>query len=327
MHKKFLIIRFSSIGDIVLTTPVVRSLKKCHPNSEIHYLTKKQFFPLLQHDPHIDQFHLLEDNLSGIISNLQKIKFDGIIDLHKNIRTLKVKNKLKGEKCVFDKQNWQKYLLVNFKSNRMTEKHIVERYGKCLKNFGCNLDDEGLAFYLSKEIEEKAQNLITKNFDNQPIAVVLGANHQTKKWIDEYFIELLKKLKEPAILIGGKTEAKTAKSIQSKIKTPILNAIEFNDLLLSAALVKHSKYVIAHDTGFMHIAAAFQKKIYSIWGNTVPEFGMYPYKTPHEIIENKHLSCRPCSKIGYNKCPKKHFKCMREITPEIVFERITSPGS
>ena len=96
-------------------------------------------------------------------------------------------------------------------------------------------------------------------------------------------------------------------------KAEVYNACGKFNLNQSASLLKEAVVVFSHDTGLMHIAAAFGKKIYSIWGNTIPEFGMYPYRTQFVIFENKKLKCRPCSKIGFDSCPKKHFKCMNDV--------------
>jgi ADP-heptose:LPS heptosyltransferase len=132
--------------------------------------------------------------------------------------------------------------------------------------------------------------------------------------------------------LGGKEDADVGENIARFFEKHLLyssnenelqndlnkRAIVFNgcgkfNLNQSASLLKQSLAVFTHDTGLMHIAAAFKKQIFSIWGNTVPEFGMYPYKTPFSIFENKKLQCRPCSKIGHNKCPLGHFKCMNDV--------------
>jgi ADP-heptose:LPS heptosyltransferase len=128
-------------------------------------------------------------------------------------------------------------------------------------------------------------------------------------------------IKEPIVFLGAKEDYIQAQNIidhfqqqQNKPCFPLLyNGCGLYNLNQSASLLKQSAWVIAHDTGLMHIAAAFKKKIYSIWGNTVPDFGMYPYQTEYVVWENKGLYCRPCSKIGYSVCPKGHFRCMNDI--------------
>jgi ADP-heptose:LPS heptosyltransferase len=147
----------------------------------------------------------------------------------------------------------------------------------------------------------------------------IGGQHYTKKFPLERMIELCDKISKPIVLLGGKEDVGNGEKIREFFeanpgkKTKIYNACGKFNLNQSASIVKHAQYVFTHDTGLMHIAAAFKKEIFSIWGNTIPLFGMYPYRTRFTVLENNNLSCRPCSKIGYEKCPKGHFKCMYDI--------------
>ena len=202
--------------------------------------------------------------------------------------------------------------------------HIVERYGETLASVNCSLDEEGLEIFLPPLIEENASKKIKEIFSEAPIAVVLGANHNTKKYPLENFPPLLNQLGKPLLLIGGPAEKEDARFIAKNIKNEYFNAVGTQGLLESAALMKQCSMVITHDTGFMHIAAAFGMKVFSIWGNTVPEFGMTPYKTDFIAAEVKGLACRPCHKLGHPTCPKGHFDCMRKQTPEKLAERIST---
>ncbi|MEM8887385.1 MAG: glycosyltransferase family 9 protein [Bacteroidota bacterium] len=324
-RKKVLIIRFSSIGDIVLTSPVPRSLKKSHPDYEIHFLSKKANKDLLIHNPHIDKLHILKDSLGETIKELRKEKFDYILDLHHNLRSFLIKLRLGVKARSFPKENWAKYKMVRFKDRRIKLDHIVERYAATLSLIGSELDEEGLELYLPEGFEGQAEELLKKNLEvasQKPLAIVLGAKHATKRWPAHHFIELIKELGEPVVLIGGPDAKEEAEEISEAVQTPVYNSVGQLPLLASAALLKQCRAVIAHDTGFMHIAAAFQMEIYSLWGNTVPEFGMTPYKSPHEILEIKDMDCRPCSKIGFDACPKGHFSCMQDQKAGMVAEKI-----
>ncbi|RMG19633.1 MAG: glycosyltransferase family 9 protein [Bacteroidetes bacterium] len=321
--KKFLIIRFSSIGDIVLTTPVIRCLRKAYPQAEIHYLTKAAFVQVLQYNPHIDHLHLYKDKLSDNLRLLKRERFDYILDLHHNLRSLRVKLALRRPAASFDKQNWQKLLMVNFKSKRKLP-HVVERYGQTLKAVGAQLDDEGLEFPVPLQYEQQAVQLLEQHLlaGTSPLAVVLGATYPTKRWLPAYFVELLNRRGQPVVLLGGKDAALDASMVESGLHIPCMNAVGKYPLLTSVALMKQCQAVLAHDTGLMHIAAALKLPVFSIWGNTVPEFGMSPYKTTHYPLENKQVSCRPCSKIGYKACPKGHFECMKGLKPEAVLAQM-----
>lgn len=303
---KFLILRFSSIGDIVLTTPVTRCIKKQYPNAEVHYATKQSFKVLVENNPYIDQYHLLGKSLNEFIATLKAENFDYIIDLHNNLRTSIIKFRLSSAKSFsFDKLNFKKWLLVNLKINQMPDVHIVDRYLKATESLGVINDNQGLDYFIpAKDIVQI----------NEPyIAFAIGGQHATKKLPTTRIIEICQKLSGKIMLLGGKEDATAAEEIEKAVGVNIINACGKYNLNQSASLVQQSAYLITHDTGLMHIASALKKKVISIWGNTVPEFGMYPYLTEFKIIENKNLSCRPCSKIGYSKCPKGHFKCMSEL--------------
>ena len=312
---KFLIIRFSSIGDIVLTTPVIRCLKKQVEGSEIHYLTKDQFSPVLEENPYIDKLWLLKNDLKSILKELEKEEFDYIIDLHHNLRSLRVKNKLRKLSFSFNKLNFQKWLLVNFKINKLPAIHIVDRYMNTVKVFNVINDQQGLDYFLPGQ-PAALGNISSLEIPEKYIALVIGAQHETKKADAITLSEICDKVHFPVVILGGKDDRRLAESIMrlSVSNKSILDTTGRCTLHESALLVKNAELVITHDTGLMHIAAAFKKKIISIWGNTIPEFGMYPYlpDTQSRIFEVKNLSCRPCSKIGHQACPRKHFKCMKD---------------
>ena len=356
--KKILILRFSSIGDIVLTTPVIRCLKMQfssvhHQELELHYATKASFETVLKHNPYLDKIHLLQKNqsLSDFISILKKENFDIIIDLHKNLRTSIIKFKLKAKSYTFEKLNLEKWIYVNLKKNKMPNRHIVERYMDTLKPLGVMLEKDekqsdtknkldkekskneevtGLDYFLGKE-DHFELSWLPKSHQKGYIAFAIGGAHNTKKLPLKRMIELCDKINKPIVLLGGKEDMENGQAIfdffekgrdtfdsQEVVeklgrKTRIFDGCGKLTLGQSASLLKQSTAVFSHDTGLMHIAAAFKKKIYSIWGNTVPAFGMYPYKTQFVVFENNKIWCRPCSKIGFKKCPKGHFKCMNEL--------------
>jgi len=315
---KFLIIRFSSIGDIVLTTPVIRCLHKKFPEAEIHYLTKKQFHGVLSANPYITKFHFLEEQLSETIKILQEENYTAIIDLHKNIRSLKVKRALKVPAHTFDKLNIEKWLRVNLKINKLPPIHIVDRYLKALSHWHVENDGDGLDFFIE---EKEISDAILPIHNSSYIAFAIGANHATKRLPEYKILELCKHIPHKIILLGGKDEAETGTKINNLFPEKVINYCGKINLNESAYIIKNAACVITHDTGMMHIAAAYKKQIISVWGNTIPEFGMYPYfgtkgilaEKSSRMFEVKNLACRPCSKIGYEKCPKGHFKCMNNI--------------
>lgn len=314
MNVKFLIIRFSSIGDIVLTTPVIRCLKQQVKGSIIHFATKQQFMPVIKANPYIDRILCLNNSLSNLIKELKAEKYDYIIDLHHNLRSFIIKSRLRVLDFSYNKLNFKKWLLVNFKINRLPAIHIVDRYLNTLSLFDVVNDNKGLDYFIPDD--EKADlNLLPDDFRDGYIALVIGAKHFTKQLPLNKLINLCNLLTHPIVLLGGDDEKVTGETIKNNTRIPVFNACGKMSINQSAYLVQQARVVITHDTGLMHIAAAFRKKIISIWGNTIPEFGMYPYM-PHpasEIIQVKGLNCRPCSKIGHKSCPKKHFRCMNDL--------------
>jgi len=304
---KILVVRFSSIGDIVLTTPVVRMLKK-QLNAEVHFLTKSAYITLLKNNPYIDYVYQIERSVNEAIKDLKKEKYDFVIDLHNNFRSRILKLKLGVPSKRFNKLNIDKFLLTKFKINSLPNVHIVDRYLSTIKHLNIKNDDKGLDFFLSDN-----DSVDISQFPKDYIAFVIGGQHATKMLPTQKIISICKKINKPILLIGGSDDIDRGKQINSDAKNTVNTCGKYT-IMQSAFLIKHSDYVITHDTGMMHIAAAFKKKIYSVWGNTVPAFGMYPYRAENsKIIEVKGLNCRPCSKIGYDKCPKGHFKCMQEI--------------
>jgi heptosyltransferase-2 len=312
---KFLIIRFSSIGDIVLTTPIVRCLKLQYPEAEVHYVTKKSYKTLLENNPYIDKIFTLEKSLNDLVKQLKLEEYDYVIDLHNNLRTSIIKFGLGVKSFSFDKLNFQKWILVKFKKNIMPNVHIVDRYMKTVESLGVVNDNKGLDYFIPEK-DEIPLDYLPENFRKGYAVYAVGGQHETKKLPLNKMIELCKTIKLPLVLIGGKEDFEMGEKLISVISLPtskIFNTCGKCNLNQSASLIQSSSIVYTHDTGMMHVAAALKKKVISIWGNTVPAFGMYPYQTDYEVIGNKELHCRPCSKIGYKKCPLGHFKCMNEL--------------
>ncbi|MDQ3393306.1 MAG: glycosyltransferase family 9 protein [Bacteroidota bacterium] len=329
--KKVLVIRFSSIGDIVLTTPVVRALKvQLSQDAEVHFCTKIQYKTLLESNPYIDKVYCLEKSLLELASLLKKEKYDYIIDLHHNLRSQILKKLLMIKASSFKKLNYEKWLMVRFKVNKLPNIHIVDRYMETLKPLGIKGDSLGLDYFIPENDVVNIRDL-PREFHRGYVAFAIGGQHNTKILPIKRMIELCDKINKPIILLGGKEDYKNGKVVadffektagsnayeeslaELNKKTVVYNACGSLNINQSASVLKQAQLVFTHDTGMMHIAAALKKEIFSIWGNTIPGFGMYPYRTKFTILENNKISCRPCSKIGYPKCPLNHFKCMNDI--------------
>jgi ADP-heptose:LPS heptosyltransferase len=310
---KVLVIRFSSIGDIVLTSPVLRCLKQQVPGVELHYLTKEQFRPLVESSPWVDRVHAIQGEVREALSALRREKFDLVVDLHHNLRTWRVKRALRVPARSFPKLNVEKWLLVNFKKDRLPQVHIVDRYLETVAHLGVKNDGQGLDLFIPPEREIDLGTL-PEAFRNGYIALCIGAAHATKRLPGHRLTELAQRLHGPLMIIGGPEDKAVGRAIADAIGARAFDATGKYDVLGSASLIRQATGVIAHDSGAMHVASAFRKNVMSVWGNTVPQFGMGPYIPTHperaHISEVMGLPCRPCSKIGFAKCPRGHFRCM-----------------
>ena len=309
---KFLLVRFSSIGDIILTTPVVRHLKQEVKDAEVHFLTKASYASLLEANPYIDRIHSFDGDMKACIASLRSERTDYVIDLHSNIRSARIKYALKRIAFSVHKLNWLKWLLVNFKTDRLPDRHMVDRNLDTIRTFIEKRDERGLDYFIPESSEVDIYSL-PEAFRKGFVGLSIGAQHETKKLPQESLISLCQKLEYPVIILGGPEDRVRAEQLCSSLpEKNIFNACGRYSIHQSASLVRQCRVLISHDTGLMHIGAAFRKKIISVWGNTVPSFGMYPYRADASSVrfEVDGLSCRPCSKIGYQKCPKRHFRCM-----------------
>lgn len=312
---KILLIRFSSIGDIVLTTPVARCLKQ-QLGAEVHFLTKQAFSSLIAPNPNIDKVYAVENSLSKVIPALRGEKYDYVIDLHNNLRSMRVKLALGRPASSFHKLNFEKWLLVNLGINFLPEMHIVQRYLAASKHLGVKYDGQGLDHFIPDQDKVEMPQLSEKLQMGQFIALVVGATHATKRMPVEKILQLCHCLQQPVAVLGGKSESGIGQYLAENAGENVVDLCGRLSLQQSASVVAQSAAVISHDTGLMHIAAALKKPVVSIWGSTVPAFGMYPFYPDgmdlNTTAEVGGLRCRPCSKIGHKSCPKGHFRCMME---------------
>jgi lipopolysaccharide heptosyltransferase II len=315
--NKILIIRLSSLGDILLTTPVIRALKQQYPAAMIDLVVKEQYKDSLLYNPNISALLIYEKgNAKKLNTDLRKTSYDLVIDLQNNSRSYKLTSGLKAKIYRFKKPSVKKFLLVWFKINLLKDlKTISQRYAETARVI---INGKGPELFLR-------ENSTTQLGDGiNYIGLCPGSKHFTKRWPPEYFIHLgneLVKLGFKIVLFGGKSDKDLCNTISGSIQGCI-NLQNDDQLLQTAADIKQCKLILTNDSGLMHTASAVGVPLIAIFGSTVREFGFFPVGAQNLIFENKSLSCRPCSHIGKSSCPKKHFKCMKEITPEFVLNQL-----
>ena len=328
---KFLVIRFSSIGDIVLTTPAIRCLKKQIPGAEVHLLTKEKMKAVSIANPYIDKFHYYRNDLNTVAEEIKKEKFDYIIDLHKNIRTFLLSLKLfntKAEWLSYRKLRFEKFILTKFKINLMPKRHISLRCIDALAPLGVYDDGKGLDYFIPDNEHIKDEDLPHGHLFGY-VAIIIGATHNTKKLPVYKLQEICLSIDYPIVLVGGKQDIEQGNQVTSINQQKIFNACGKFSLNESADLVRKAKLVISHDTGLQYIACAFQKPVFAIWGGTSPKLQVEPfYGTANTSLHKNFivpgLPCQPCSNYGTKKCPRGHFKCMKNQNIDLIVKTAAS---
>jgi len=329
--EKILIIRLSSIGDILLSTPFIRQTRTRFPEARIDFVIKEKFYNLISENPHLnDIFQLQPGNLNKLIQTIRLEKYDYIFDLHRNIRSI-VLTIFAGSKrtCRIKKNKLIQQMLVKFKINLYdSEKPIPERYLEVGHPVGIMDDKKGLEFFWSHKAETRVKKYFNADqlkIENIMIAVAPGAGFYTKRWPTSYFSELMDMIRShyhaSFVILGDRHETEMGKEL-SKGREWVLDLTGKLGLMDAGALLAECQLAITNDSGLMHLATAVQTPVLAIFGSSVREFGFFPYRGANWVLERKNLNCRPCSHIGRKTCPRGHFKCMLDLTPAVVMKKI-----
>lgn len=320
----------SSIGDIVLTTPIIRCLRRRFPNARIDFLVKKSFKAVVEDNPHINNIITFDDDIHHTIRELQENFYDYVVDLHKNFRSKKICKALRKPYGTFPKLNFKKWLYTNFKINTLPKTSIVERYFKAVEVLGVKNDGQGLDYFVSAKDRTQLEDIPLGHWSGY-VGAVIGGAHGTKRMPVDNWKAFVDKCNFPIVLLGGPDDREMGDEIAKHNPGKVYNSCGKFNLNESADLVNRAKVIVAHDTGLMHIAAAYKKAIVSIWGNTAPEIGMFPYYgyndlenniAPQSIMLSHKAKCSPCSKLGYDKCPKSHFNCMTRMSAQEISDAV-----
>jgi len=316
---KILIIRFSSIGDIIITTPIIKSLRDKYPRAKIDFLTKEKFVTLLKHNPYIDNiisFEKANFSIWELRKIVKKANYSLIIDLHNSLRSRFVRAFLPSKIVHIKKKYFKRFALIRLKINFLkNDLPIYKRYYEPLKFLDLQESKQYIVKFLNKSLISVQKYL--KN-NKSPILIALSSAHNTKKWPTKKFIHLIKMLKNHSIiLLGGKKELLESQYIQRRCPQ-LQNLTNKLSLLDTVALMSKSRLLICHDSGLLHLGQSQNLPTVAIFGCTTYELGFFPVNTNSTVVEKK-MSCRPCTHNGKKKCPRGHFDCMKKIqVQEIV---------
>ena len=333
LPNKTVVFRLSSIGDIVLSSPLLRVMRaSAGPKARIDFVVKKEYADLVKFSHHLSVVHEFDDSrgfegLEELRDTLRAEEYDLVVDIHNNLRTIYLRNFCNTKEVVtVNKRLYERWQLVHLKRNVYSGYvPVADRYIETVEEFGITNDGKGLELFLPDEIQFAVSGKMAKlrlSEFNKVIGVCPGAKHFTKRWQKEKFAavcaRLAKELNAKVLLFGGAADKNDCYAIASEIKMQVSEYAvtdlcgEFS-LLEVAAAMEFCDTVITNDSGLMHVACARQRKVVAIFGSTVKEFGFAPYGTESVLIENNSLTCRPCSHIGRAECPKGHFKCMNDV--------------
>lgn len=310
---KILVIRLSAMGDIVLTTPVIRALNQ-QLKAKIDFLTKPQYVSLLEGNTYINRIFSLNDK----VDFLQKNKYDYVVDLQNNLRSWKIRNKIQTKSFVFNKKSLRRYLLIYFGID-LLKNHVVDRYFATVASLNVVNDNQGLDFNVSSSIKPEF------NTSQSYIAWCIGGTHNPKKLSAKQITQVVSKLKIPVVLLGGNNDLDIAEEIINNVECKsVYNFCGKLSVQESSYLIKKSKMLLTNDTGMMHIASALKMPIISFWGCTKPSLGFTPYMTdPSSIKIISKRSAKPCSKHGRH-CKYGKNGCIKEIDPQLIYDSVLS---
>jgi len=336
MHppSKILIIRFSSIGDIVLTNPVSRFLRGQFPDARIDFLTMKKYADLVRWNPDLSNVILLEEEggagLAPLRRKIRETRYDLIVDLHNSLRSRYLRMFAGAKKVrVVNKQVVRRFLLVTFKKNLYRNpRPVTDRYCDTVRRFGD--PDTRVGFPVPEPVVGTATGLLAAaklSPEHRLVGFAPTAVHFTKRWPMEKFVKLGIALagseRAKIVIVGGPMEADYCADIAQLINSGAGAhcAESFAgklSLAESAVVAGLCPVFVTNDTGMMHIAAARGARVVALFGSSVKEFGFFPQGEGHAVMESRGLECRPCSHIGRSSCPKGHFRCMNDITVDSV---------
>jgi len=322
-----LVVRFSAIGDILLTTPLLRAIRTRHPGARISVLTKQAYLPLLSHNPHVSEVLAVApyDGLPAIAARIRAVRYSHLLDLHGNLRSRALRRLAPGDWKSCDMRRLERGLLILTKWDRYRDDvPVAERYFEAAKELEAEPDGGPPDFFISEEADCRADERLTSldlGRERPIVAVAPGAAHATKRWPIEHWVELIGRITPTGAdvaILGGPDDARTAGIIVDTAGPNVASLAGQLGLQETGAVIRRSEVLISGDTGVMHMATGVGTPVVALFGPTVRQLGFFPYRSPSRVVELS-LPCRPCSAHGTRSCPLGHHDCLRQVTPDLVY--------
>jgi lipopolysaccharide heptosyltransferase II len=339
LSPDILVVRFSAIGDILLTTPLLRAIRTRHPGARVAFLTKEQYVPLLSDNPNVNEVLGIQDDdrLRGIAETIKSVRYTHLLDLHGSLRTLALRAIARGPWRTFSKRRLERQVLISTKRDIYpADTPMAERYFEAAAELDVEIDGGPPDFFLAPEAEAAAAARLAELGlgEGRPlVAIAPGAAHPTKTWPTEGWTRLIRRLvgtDADVVVIGGPDDVEAARLVVAGARarltsgetSRVASAAGRLSLQESGAVIKRAAALICGDTGAMHMATAVGTPVVAMFGPTVRQFGFFPYRSERSAVVELPLDCRPCSAQGGPACPLGHHRCLRGIAPETVFESL-----
>ncbi|HEX6104996.1 MAG TPA: lipopolysaccharide heptosyltransferase II [Gemmatimonadales bacterium] len=339
LSPDILVVRFSAIGDILLTTPLLRAIRTRHPGARVAFLTKERYVPLLSDNPSVNEVLGIgeEDGIREIAQTVRSVRYSHLLDLHGSLRTLGLRAVARGPWRGFSKRRLERQVLITAKRDiYRTQTPMAERYFEAAADLDVEIDGEPPDFFISPEAEERAAECLGRiGLGEAPalVAIAPGAAHATKRWPADGWIRLARRLVSTGaevVALGGPDDVEIAKAVVSATRGRLTSSDERRvasaagmlGLQESGAVIKRAAALISGDTGLMHMATGVRTPVVALFGPTVRQFGFFPYRADRSAVVELPLDCRPCSAHGGPSCPLGHHRCLRAIGPETVWEAL-----
>ncbi len=318
---RILCVRFSSIGDVLLTTPLVRALHRRHPDAELYFVTKHAMAPLVVENPHITQVIELapQERISDLARRLRALRPTHGLDLHGSLRSAALRWLVPCEWSGYSKRKLARTTLIATKINIYGRQvPVPERYFEAGRGLDVAPDGGPPDFYLTPVARTQMTHwLVEVGLDAKPFAVIApGAAHATKRWPIRHWQALTQRLQDlgyAVVAVGGPAD----RAIAEALGNGVINVAGEFTLQETGACLSRAAVVICGDTGVMHMATGVSRPVVALFGPTVEPFGFFPYSRRAVVLE-QDLGCRPCSAMGSERCPLGHHRCLEDVLPDHV---------